>query len=104
MPGAGAVHHIKTGKVQSSICFPVYPQKRPKGESDLASATDIRQRGWHVGSVPGADIGSLFDHLVGELLKVHRHLDAERLGGLEVDYQLEARRLLDREVARISAL
>src|SRR5215831_14933642 len=26
--------------------------------------------------------GSLFDHLVGALLKVQRHVEAERLGGL----------------------
>jgi hypothetical protein len=45
MPGAGAVHHIKTGKAQIEHMF-----------SGLPPATDIRQRGWHVGSVPQADI------------------------------------------------
>jgi hypothetical protein len=38
----------------------------------------------------------LFDYFIGELLKMHRHVDAERFGGLEVDYQLELGRLLNR--------
>ena len=32
---------------------------------------------------------SLFDYVVSELSELHRHIQAERLGGLEVDYQLE---------------
>ena len=36
---------VKTGKAQIEHKF-----------SGLPPATDIRQRGWHVGSVPGADI------------------------------------------------
>ena len=31
----------------------------------------------------------LFDHFVGDLLKLARHIQAERLGGLQVDDQLE---------------
>ena len=37
---------------------------------------------------PIADI-PLFDHFVGDLLKLARHIQAERLGGLQVDDQLE---------------
>jgi hypothetical protein len=46
---------------------------------------------------------SLFDHLVGEQL--HRIGDGktERLGGLEVDHQLELRRQLDRQIGRLRA-
>jgi hypothetical protein len=44
---------------------------------------------------------SLFDHLVGGGEHRLRHGQAERLGGLEVDHQLEARRLFDWEIARI---
>jgi hypothetical protein len=39
--GAGAVHHIKPGKAQIEHKF-----------SGVPPATDIRQRDWHVGSVP----------------------------------------------------
>src|SRR6266852_4095083 len=31
---------------------------------------------------------SLFDHLVGELLKMHRHVEAERHGGIQIDRHL----------------
>jgi hypothetical protein len=39
---------------------------------------------------------SSFDEFVGQLLEMQRHIETERLGGLEVDYQFEFRRLLDR--------
>jgi hypothetical protein len=32
--------------------------------------------------------GSLFDHLVSELLELQRHLEAQSFGGLEIDDQL----------------
>jgi hypothetical protein len=37
-----------------------------------------------------------FDHLVGALLKMKRHLKSQRLGGLDIDNQLQLSRLLDR--------
>jgi hypothetical protein len=40
-------------------------------------------------------MASLFDHLVGRDLQGQRDLDAERLGGLEIDHQLKLCRLLD---------
>ena len=43
---------------------------------------------------------SLFDHLVGALLQQPRHVDAQRLGGLEIDHQLELDRELHRKLAR----
>src|SRR5713226_4812163 len=46
----------------------------------------------------------LFDHLVGALLKMQWHVEAERLGGLEVDHQLELDRGLDGKLARRRAL
>ena len=67
-------------------------------KADICSATrDVR-------FVPKADIGSLFDHLVGALLEMQRHVEAERLGGLEVDHQLELDRGLDGKLARLRAL
>jgi hypothetical protein len=38
---------------------------------------------------------TLFDHLVGALLELQRHAEAERLGGLHIDHQLELDRGLD---------
>ena len=52
------------------------------------------------GDKPGA---GLFDHLVGECYKIFRQLDACRFRGLEVDDELVARRLLERQIRRPSA-
>jgi hypothetical protein len=47
---------------------------------------------------------SLFDDVVGELLKVQRHFEAERLGGLEIDHQLKLDRGLDGKLVRLRTL
>jgi hypothetical protein len=41
-----------------------------------------------------------FDHLVGALLKMQWHIEAERLGGLEVDHKLELDGCLDGKFVR----
>ena len=55
-----------------------------------------------------SDIGTaansaLFNHLVGALLDVGRHVESERRSGFQIDQKLEPRRLLDREVGRLGA-
>src|SRR6266516_6127114 len=44
-----------------------------------------------------------FDHLVGAPKQHRRHVEADRLGRLEIDHQLELGWLLDRQLARIRA-
>ena len=51
-----------------------------------------------------ATLKGLLDYRVGALLKLKRHVEAERLGGLEVDRQLELDRGLDRKLARLLTL
>jgi hypothetical protein len=43
----------------------------------------------------------LFDYLVGQLLKMQGHVEAKRLGGLQVDDQLELGRLQHRQGANV---
>jgi hypothetical protein len=45
-----------------------------------------------------------FDHLIGATEQRQRNGKAERLGGLEVDDQLDFRRLHNRQVSRLFAL
>src|SRR5258708_7074833 len=45
----------------------------------------------------------LFDHLVGAPQKHGRHVEADRLGGLQVDDKLELGRKLSRQVVRLRA-
>ena len=45
----------------------------------------------------------LFDHLVGEREQPIRHIEAERLGGLEVEHKLELGRLHHRQVRGLLA-
>src|SRR5262245_46470944 len=66
--------------------------------------SDIGRRCWHGSFVPIGDLSrcsklsQLFDHLVGDLLKMQRHVNTKCLGGLDIDHQLELRGLLDRQI------
>ena len=53
---------------------------------------------------PIADISCLFDYLISGLLQMRRHGKAERLGGLEVNYEHELGWCLYREIVWIFAL
>ena len=48
--------------------------------------------------------GTLFDHLVGTRKERLRYVEAERLGGLEIDHQLKLSWRLYRKVAYLFAL
>jgi len=49
-------------------------------------------------------IGRLLDYLVGALLEESRHVETQRLSGLEVDHELEPGRLLHRQIGWLGAL
>ena len=68
------------------------------------------ERTFGIGSfVPESDIriaatAPLFDHLVGNSEQFIRHVEAQCLGGVQVDDQLELGRLHDRKISGLLAL
>src|SRR6516225_1739478 len=72
---------------------PLYPQKRTLKLSNEMSALCQKQT-----------FTASLDHLVGGDKKCLRHCEAERLGGLEVNHQVELDRLLDWQVSRPRAV
>src|SRR6476620_10906512 len=72
-------------------------------KADMSSAT------WDVCFGPiadscGAQKESLFDHFVGGLLKMHRHVETQSFGRLEIDDELILSRRLHRHVGGLLAL
>src|SRR6516225_2056972 len=55
---------------------------------------------WHSEAARGPSTPS-FNHLVSAREQRRRHFEAEGLGGLEIDHQLELRGLLDRQFRRV---
>ena len=48
--------------------------------------------------MPDSGMPRLFEHLIGQQEQRWRHRDPQRLGGLQIDHELELHGLLDREV------
>jgi hypothetical protein len=77
--------------------------QRRFGDVRPAKRTHARYRGRsQTGHKP--PLRASLDQLVGALLEVHRHVEAERLRGLEIDHQLELNGSLDGQLAGLGAL
>ena len=83
----------------------VVGQSRWFGEVRATSAlpliADVRCEDQQVRKVPTTEVASLFDHFVGAREQRLRNSEAERLGGLQVDHQLEECRLQHGHFCRI---
>ena len=71
--------------------------------SALSPKADMCSALGYVWFGPKADIGRLFDH-VGARLHCCRHVEAERLGRLQIDVELDFAGLLNRQVGGFFAL
>jgi hypothetical protein len=76
MTGVG----VRLGHGGMSALSPFYPQLRTLvGAVGTAASCQLQTH------APQQN-PCLFDNLVGALLELHRHVEAKRLGGLEVDH------------------
>src|SRR6516165_352692 len=76
--------------------IPTLPKLRLRRKHPMSASTRSRQ------SAPQRK--ALLDHLVGAGGQAGRHVKAERLGGCQVDHELEPAGLLDRQVGGLLAL
>src|SRR5450755_1528124 len=83
---------------ESGQPLPVYPDQRTSSDRPGMS-------GWcHEETHAPQQTITLFYHLVGAGEHDRRHIEAERLGGLEVEHRLVFGRRLHRQVGRLLAL
>src|SRR5262249_49154238 len=82
---------------QKQTCALHSPMSALPPKADMCSALA------HVCFGPKADIRRLFDHRIGALLEMDRHVKAKRLSGFQIDHQLEFDRSLHRKLTWLLA-
>src|SRR5215469_9908953 len=80
---------VKSGHRSTSAQCPLYPQKRTS-----LSVTGMSR------FVPKAEVGRLLDDPIRSCKHGRRDGDSQRLGAVQIDYKLEYRRSLNRQLCR----
>src|SRR5436309_6033596 len=73
--------------------IPLYPRSRPLGRTSRFGSF-----------VPNPEVGTLFDHRVGAQQECFRDSNADSFRGLEIDGEIELRRLFNRNILRLLTL
>jgi hypothetical protein len=73
-------------------------RQRSRNTRYQADATPYLGRTFTGWIAPALRLAHLFDYLVGQREQCRRHVEAECLGCIEIDDQLEFGRLLDRQI------
>src|SRR4029077_3252790 len=105
-PALGKARHVRFGSLADICSAKGHVRFTPDSDresgfprkvmSALPPKADMCRAFIYVCFGPIADICRSFDQLVGDLLELHRYVEAQRLGGLEVDDKLILRRRLHR--------
>src|SRR5262249_39626391 len=86
----------------SSFALPPWPRPRSNGRRHMPRQNRLRpalrSRRKICRRTIGEEGGASFDHLVGAGEQRRRHGEAERIGGREINKEIEFGRLLDREL------
>src|SRR6516165_5246491 len=88
---------------------PMQTRRTPRYRETRSPASSSAEHGGHAPRSSrrpptASNRGASLDDLVGEVEHSWRNREAERPGGLQIDDQLERRRLLDRKIGRLHAL
>jgi hypothetical protein len=106
-PRSNSLLHPLPECCKPTLCFGVFfgnPDEHPNPPYPLPLLCATSERPSCHACEPCNELPPSFDHLVGERHQGRRHVQADCLGGLEVDNQLELGRLQDRKVGRLFAL
>src|SRR5499427_1980640 len=100
----GCASDAVAGCVALTLCEKAFSDNAPAWRCLTCKSLRLQAAKSQSGLMHPSKKALLVDHLVGEDVELRRDRHSERVGGLAIDHQVEFRRLLDRQVARLGAL